>query len=170
MSQAGANSSVVPIPAVVVETLTGNTGGAVGPDGAHNIFVLGAGSISVGGNPGTNTLTITHTGINTWNRISASQTLAVNNGYFCIGGATLSLLLPAVSIVGDTINVVLVGSTGWIVTQGAGQQIIIGNQQTTGGVGGSLSSTQQGDSITLVCLTANLIWVVINSMGNPIIV
>lgn len=41
-----------------VETLTGNSGGAVGPDGVFNINLLGATPISVTGNPGTNTLTI----------------------------------------------------------------------------------------------------------------
>jgi hypothetical protein len=40
-----------------VETLTGNTGGAVPPT-ANNIFVLGTGGITVAGNPGGSTLTI----------------------------------------------------------------------------------------------------------------
>lgn len=41
-----------------VETLTGDTGGAVGPDGAFNINIVGGTGISVAGTPGTNTLTI----------------------------------------------------------------------------------------------------------------
>ena len=43
-----------------LETLTGNTGGAVSPDGANNINVVGyePSGITVVGNPGTNTLTI----------------------------------------------------------------------------------------------------------------
>jgi len=42
-----------------IETLTGNSGGPVGPDGAFNINVVGDGvTIDVAGNPGTNTLTI----------------------------------------------------------------------------------------------------------------
>lgn len=42
-----------------VETLTGNTGGAVPPDGANTIFVVGDGvTITTSGNPATNTLTI----------------------------------------------------------------------------------------------------------------
>lgn len=41
-----------------IETLTGDTGGAVGPDGAFNINVLGGAGITVTGSPGTNTLTI----------------------------------------------------------------------------------------------------------------
>lgn len=45
-----------------VETLTGNSGGPVGPDGAFNINVVGVGVITVVGNPGTNTLTITPSG------------------------------------------------------------------------------------------------------------
>lgn len=42
----------------VVDTLTGNTGGPVGPDGSDNINIIGTSPISVAGNPGTNTLTI----------------------------------------------------------------------------------------------------------------
>src|SRR5690606_25217380 len=46
-----------------IDTITGNSGGAVGPDGANNINIVGSGSgvtsnIEVAGNPGTNTLTI----------------------------------------------------------------------------------------------------------------
>jgi hypothetical protein len=46
---------------VAVETLTGNTGGPVGPT-LNNINVLGSGPITVSGNPGTSTLTISYTG------------------------------------------------------------------------------------------------------------
>jgi hypothetical protein len=45
----------------VVETLTGNTGGPVGPTG-NNINILGASGVLVAGNPGTSTLTITFPG------------------------------------------------------------------------------------------------------------
>lgn len=168
MSQAG-EINIATTPGVV-DFLEGNTGGPVPPNASNIIFVVGAGALSVAGNPGTNTLTITDSGITGWNKISASQTLAINNGYFCTGGGTLALLLPATSAVGDTIQVSLVGSTGWSITQAAGQQIIVGNQQTTAGGGGSLNSTQQGDSITMVCLTTNLTWVVINMMGNPTVI
>lgn len=45
-----------------LDTLTGNTGGSVGPDGASNINVLGGVDIEVVGDPGTNTLTLNYTG------------------------------------------------------------------------------------------------------------
>lgn len=69
MSQSGSLSSGSSAPQV--EKLTGNVGGAVGPDAAFNINVVGtgaatsgtstAGNIYVTGVPGTNTLTITET-------------------------------------------------------------------------------------------------------------
>ncbi|KKL09742.1 hypothetical protein LCGC14_2562820, partial [marine sediment metagenome] len=46
----------------VAETLTGDAGGAVGPDGAFNINVLGGTGIDTTGNPGTNTITIALSG------------------------------------------------------------------------------------------------------------
>ena len=46
-----------------IETLTGDSGGAVGPDGSNNVNILSGVGISVVGNPGTNTLTISTTGL-----------------------------------------------------------------------------------------------------------
>jgi len=103
----------------------------------------------------------------TWNTISASQALVVGNGYFCVApGGALSLPLPAVSALGDGIEIILNGATSFTITQGAGQSVRLGNVASTAGVGGSVSSTQQGDAIKLVCMTANLVWVVASSEGN----
>lgn len=41
-----------------IETLTGDTGGVVGPDGAFNIDILGGDTTTITGSPGTNTLTV----------------------------------------------------------------------------------------------------------------
>lgn len=58
MSQAGIlNFGKFP-PGSVVQTIEGNTGGPVGPDITNNIHVVGDGTtITIAGNPGTNTLT-----------------------------------------------------------------------------------------------------------------
>lgn len=59
MSQAGSFTPFTLPPGTVVETISGNTGGPVGPDGANNINVVGDGTtIDIVGNPGTNTLTV----------------------------------------------------------------------------------------------------------------
>ncbi len=70
------NSAMGPI----VE-LTGNSGGPVMPDGGGNINIVGSGDITVTGNPGTNTLTISDSGVagvssvtGTANQVTASPT------------------------------------------------------------------------------------------------
>lgn len=56
-----------------VQFLTGNSGGAVPPSAGGNINVIGAGQVSVVGNPGTNTLTISLGG-------GVGQTITGNSG------------------------------------------------------------------------------------------
>jgi hypothetical protein len=129
--------------------------------GGTEIHTVGAG----------NTITINAVGLANWATITASQTMAVNKGYICVSpGGALNLLLPPVSSLGDVIEITLDGATSFAITQGAGQSIKIGSLATTIGVGGSLTSTQQGDSIRMVCQTANLRWNILSSMGNPIVV
>ena len=69
MSQSGLLSELTSA-AGDIETLTGDSGGAVGPDGAFNVNILTATSsnfelseITTVGNPGTNTITITQNNI-----------------------------------------------------------------------------------------------------------
>lgn len=61
MSQSGIYAAGGTPPVGSILTLTGDTGGAVGPT-TGNINIVGGGIISVAGNPGTSTLTISATG------------------------------------------------------------------------------------------------------------
>lgn len=143
--------------------------GSIASDPVLNTITAGPGIIITNG-PGTITVS-SSTGTLTWQVITASQTLVVEHGYICVSpGGALALLLPPVSVLGDIIEVTLDGATSFSITQGAGQQIKIGNLSTTSGAGGSISSTQQGDTLRLVCQTANLKWNVLSSMGNPTVV
>lgn len=108
-------------------------------------------------------------GVIKWQGITSNQTLAVNNGYIVTSGA-LSLALPASSNVGDTIGLTLAGGTSWSITQGAGQQIRLDSQQTTSGASGSLNSIGQGNSVILICDTANTHWTVLNNEGSLTVV
>lgn len=141
---------------------TGQT--APNPEIVANTLTPGAG-ITITNGVGTITIAAS-TGGFIWENIGASQTLEAQHGYFCSSGGALSLALPATSSVGDTIKVMLIGSTSWTITQGAGQQIRIANQTTTSGAGGSLGSNQAGDGITLVCQTADSIWQVTDYIGG----
>jgi hypothetical protein len=101
-----------------------------------------------------------------WQTVGLSGALAVNNGYICTAGAALSFSLPATSSIGSMISLTLDGSTSWTITQGAGQSIRIGALETTPGVGGSLASAAQGDSVTMVCSVADTRWVVVSEIGT----
>lgn len=152
----------------LVSSLTGNSGGPVFPT-AGNTNIVGAGSITVTGNPGTSTLTITSTATpgDTWSVITVNQTAAVNNGYFCNKAGTLALALPAVSVVGNIIEVSNENTAlGIQFTQAAGQQILIGSSSTTLGAAGTLTSSAVGDTLKLVCYTANTVWRVVSMVGN----
>lgn len=151
-----------------IATLTGDSGGSVGPDGSDNINIVGSGPIQVAGNPGTNTLTISSTfPFLSWSVINGNQMAITNEGYFTNGGSRVEVTLPIASSVGDTFVVSAINANGWRVVQDAGQQIFIGNQNTTIGAVGYIESTMIGDSVTLVCSVANTTWVAaLGYVGN----
>lgn len=155
-----------------IVSLTGNDAVVVGPDGSGNVNVVGAGAVRVTGNSGTNTETISVTGSGiVWQTITASQALVSNNGYICVAaGGALALSLPATSSLGDIIEITLDGATSFAITQAPGQQIRYGNTSTTSGAGGSITTIAQGDTIRMVCQTANLKWNIISSLGNLTVV
>lgn len=141
----------------------------IGNGFGYSLTTLTAGSgISIAN--GSGTISIASLGYVPWSRISANQTLLVNNGYICGSGGSLTLLLPPIAAVGDIIEITLNGATGFTITQSAGQSIRLGNQTTTAGIGGTLSSTAQGDSVRMVCVVANNTWNILSNMGNPTIV
>jgi hypothetical protein len=103
-----------------------------------------------------------------WNFTAVNvANMAIDNGYVCIAaGGDLTLGLPATAAQGTELEVLLDGATSWQITQAAGQQIRIGNQETTAGAGGSVKSTAQGDRIRLLCVTADARWVAIGYNSN----
>lgn len=105
----------------------------------------GAGSISIESNTTTEVTT-------------TSESMTVNKRYIANNAALVSLLLPATSAVGDFIIVVGKGAGGWTITQDVGQKIQIGSSASTPGVGGSVASSAQFDTVKLVCLVADSVW------------
>lgn len=117
-------------------------------------------------------LSSSNLGITQWTTATADLTAAVNTGYIvkmAIPGLC-TITLPAVSAVGDVIEITGYTVGGWLIAQGALQQINFISASTTLGVLGSLSSTQRYDSVKLVCATANTDWNVISSSGNLTII
>lgn len=101
----------------------------------------------------------------TWVDVTGTtQAMAINTAYITNNGSLVTLTLPTTAAVGTTQAISGKGAGGWVITQGAGQSIHIGNAATTIGVGGSLASSNRYDSLELVCITADLEW---NTVSSP---
>lgn len=99
-------------------------------------------------------------GVTAWTNVTGTtQALAVNQGYIANNAGTVTLTLPATAAQGTVIKIRGYGAGGWTVAQNASQQIILGAKgTTTSGTGGSVSSTNRYDQISLFCTVANTIW------------
>ena len=108
-----------------VETLTGNTGGPISPDGAGNIDILGSGPYTFTGNPGTFSLTLSDDGTIaiTYTADTGSATPAANN----------------LNILGD--------ATQGSITSGAGSTITITNDDATTTQKGVIETSTDAESI-----------------------
>ncbi len=82
-------------------TVTGDSGGAVGPDGANNINLLGGTNVTVAGNAGLNTLTVT------------------------LGGAIASSFPTMAGTAIPAAGALTITGTGGITTSGAGSTVTI---------------------------------------------
>lgn len=143
-----------------IEVLTGNAGGPVPPNAAHNVNIVGAGGTTVTGNPATNTLTISiaAAGI-TWTRDAlAAIALGTDEGHIPTNAGLTTYTLPAAAVVGTVIRIVGESAAFWTIAQNAGQSIDVGNVSSTVGVGGSVTATNRYDCIELICRVTNTVW------------
>ena len=111
------------------------------------------------------TLNVTGSGL-TWSTITAATlAAAINNGYVLNHSSTACVVtLPATAAEGSVIAFQgLSGSGGFTITANTGQTIQFGNTSTSSG--GSLSSTNAGDTLWIVCGVANTTWLAISSIS-----
>jgi len=101
---------------------------------------------------------------------NTSTSMQAYNSYIVTSG-TPSFALPTGGSVsaGTQLKISMYGGTSWTITQAGGQSIRMGTSVTTIGVGGSLSSTADGDCVTLDAIDGSN-WVVTSSMGSLVIV
>lgn len=106
--------------------------------------------------------------VGTWTDVtSATQTLAVGNGYVTDRGGGVTYTLPSTATFGDMIQIT--GKAGIaVITPNANQQIVIGALSGSIGPGGTATATNTGDCITLRCITggASSVWRAENFVGN----
>lgn len=148
--------------------------GSTGADPVAASLTAGTG-ISITPGAGTITIANTETAALTWNNVTGTtQTIATGNGYISNNAAQVTYTLPATAAQG-TIFAVTGGISGlssgsWKIAQNAGQTIHFGNVNSTTGTGGSLTSSNQYDSISILCVAANTDFVVLNAVGEVTVV
>lgn len=114
-----------------------------------------------------NSITIAaSTGGFTWNNVTGtSASMAVENGYGANNAGLVTLTLPVTAAQFTEIQVSGIGAGGWTIAQNANQLIHVGSVASTTGVGGSVSSTNRYDQVTLLCVVANTEWAVTANFG-----
>lgn len=112
--------------------------------------------------PGANSISIATAGSSiSWNNISGtSQTAAVNNGYVVGNASQTTITLPTTAPLGSIVHIAGKGAGGWILAPGAGQTIQVGSATASA----SVTSSNQYDSVTVVCVTADTTWI---TLGGP---
>ncbi len=160
-----------------VTSINGISGTGYGSGGSAAVSVYNVSStIRTGGN-GANGIVIVTEYLSTsggaigfvWSVVTTNTSMLANHGYITNSASLISLSLPASASVGDIIEVCGENTGGWLITQASGQQIVIGNQTTTLGVLGSISSSLPSDCIRLVCTVTNNTFEVLSQQGNPIV-
>lgn len=121
--------------------------------------------ILVGNASGSITISSTGVGSTVWNDVSGTtQAAAVNSGYIISNASQTTVTVPATAAEGSIVAIAGKGAAGWILQMNTGQTCHFGNLASTSA--GSLTSTNQYDSVTMLCVTANTTFVVIASQGS----
>ena len=139
--------------------------GATGADPAFAELTSTGGTIAVTG--GANTLNIeSNPGVLWSESTGTTQAMSIGNGYIANNVAPVVFTLPATAAVGNVIRVSGLGTGGWKIEQNASQEITFLSQTTTNGVTGYLESTNDNDTVELLCTVTNTTFNVISAVGN----
>lgn len=105
-----------------------------------------------------------------WANAPVNAPILAGQGYIPTGAGVIVLTLPVNAPAGSNFRIAGFGPGGWSVAQNVGQIIHFGNLSTTPGAGGSLSSTNRGDSLEAICVVTDSEWVIVSSIGNITVV
>lgn len=98
--------------------------------------------------------------------LGTSQSITSGVTYIANNAGSITFTLPATAAQGSFIKIIGKGAGTYTIAQNAGQIVHQGALSTTTGVTGVVTATQQYTSMHLVCITANLEWVIVDSSGT----
>ena len=165
-----ANSATLYTTTTGVPTMTGSmTNGQllIGSTSANPALATISAGTGISVTNGAGSITVASTGVGSivWNDVSGtSQAAAVNSGYIISNASQTTVTIPATAAEGSVFGVQGKGAAGWILQMNTGQTCHFGSSATSSA--GSLTSTNQWDSVQIVCVTANTTFAVISAVGN----
>lgn len=130
------------------------------------IDLVGGTGITITPSANTITVSVVQGGL-VWSTITINQTADPNNGYVANKGTLLSITLPALCAVGDIVEINGLNTGLWSVIGNTGQTIIYNNVSSS--TAGSLTSTQQYDTVMLKCLVVNTAWTVVSTISTNLV-
>lgn len=144
-----------------IQTITGNTGGAISPT-LGNVDIVGSGSIAVTGAGSTLTITNSGSGGVTWSDVGSSSVVAVGTGSFST--AAITLTLPPSPFQGNLVSFIVDNAGALTIQANSGQIIRLG--QYASSTSGTATSNALGDSLSLVYRAADNSWIAYAAIGN----
>lgn len=129
---------------------------------ANILNVLGGDGAETEGSGNTITINVINDGF-PWSDESSDFVALPQNGYFC--NAALTVTLTSLGLVtGSTVIIYVDTSSAVVIRAAPGQQIEISNNTST--VGGTATSTAQGNIVQLVFRVSDSTWHSISSQGS----
>lgn len=158
---ATANSSVLVTSSSGVPSMSGAlTNGQliIGNTGATpTAATLTAGTgVSITNGSGSITINAVGAGLTTASIAGTTQTAAINTRYIVANASQTTITLPTTFAIGDTVIIKGLGAAGWVLKAGTATTIQMGSVATSSA--GTLTSTNQYDTVSVCGLVANTTW------------
>lgn len=102
----------------------------------------------------------------------SSASMVWGGAYIANNASGVTFTLPATAPVGSILRIMGMAVGSWTIAQNAGQSITISSSSvSTTGVAGSVTSSGNRDSLTLICVVANTQWsALINPLSSGLVV
>jgi len=142
---------------------------ATNADPAFSTLTSSSGTIQYTSGPNSLSLDVVGGGIPWIYTTGPSVSVAYNTGYIVDGSSLVSLYLPGTAPQGSVIRIHGMGSGLWSLLQNsvtASQVVRVGYLISNGVTSTAIQSTVIGDSLELLCVTANTQWDALSVQGN----
>lgn len=148
-----------------IQTITGDEGTPVDPDFNGNVNILGGTGVTTSGTINTLTIDAIPSPHLTWEvNTTTPINVEIEKSYIANAAGVITYNLPMEAKLGDEFAFYDLGGNGFIINGQSGQTIRLGNQVTSSG--GTVTSSDIGDVIWIVCAVEDTMFLGYLAQGN----